>query len=170
MGLVINIGLERFYRHDDENWPKAITALVEAGFTTLLRDAITPGSDLVGARVFEAKRVGKRVESSWLAPADAAPLLAELRSTYKAVGCSSSFAWHELEALGVHDIQDLAVLGDGAIPSPYGTIVLPGQEDRVRVMDLERANKAWDDWDENSNAVCHLMDFALRHRMIIHSA
>lgn len=171
MGLVIDLGLPRFYMHDDENWPKAITALVAAGFTTHLRDVIAPDTDLIGARVFEAKRIGETVESRWLTSAEAEPIIAELRELYDAGGSSPSFSWQELDELGVIDIQRLAVpVGDGKIPYPYGEIVLPGCDGRSsRVMDLHRANRAWDDWDENSNAVIHLMEFALRHHMLIHS-
>jgi hypothetical protein len=170
MGLVVDLGLSRYYDHASEDWPKAVIALVEAGFTTLLRDVITASSDLVGAKVFEARRVGAVIESRWLTPTEAKPLLDELTQLYKNVTSYAAFSWDELEELGVEGIQDLAVLGDGTIPSPYGKLVLPGHKERTRVMDLNRANRLWDDWNDSANTVCHLMAFALRHRMAVHSA
>lgn len=39
MGISMNLGLRRFYRAEDENWPRALEAIVASGWTNVVRDA-----------------------------------------------------------------------------------------------------------------------------------
>lgn len=173
MGLVIDLGLSRFYKPDDAQWPAALNAVVASGMTAVVRD-------VVGARVYEARRVGREVEGRWLPADEAKPIFDELAELQE-VGASASFSWNELEELGVEP-QTLELVFDER-PSPLSTmdtirntqrlggyeiISLPGSLE-VKVGDLRKSADQWDDWDDMSNLVCAIQRIAIRHRMIVHN-
>lgn len=186
MGLVIDLGLQRFYEPNDERWTKALDAIVEMGITSVVRDVIGPGrseaADWLSARVYEAKRIGRDVKGRWLSATEAKPLLDELATEIEQAGGYASYSWDELEELGV-ELQTLELVLDEREPPlsetdelrnlarrlGHETITLPGYSE-VRVGDLIKSNRQWDDWDDMSNTVCAIHSVAIRHRMIVHNA
>lgn len=183
MGLVIDLGLCRFYEPGDERWPKALEAIVASGMTTLVRDvipAIVEAGRKSPLRVYEAKRVGDCVVGGWLPADEAKPLLDEFAEIQEAGGYAS-YSWDELGELGV-ELQTLEVLFDDR-PLPLSsmdelrnlqrrlgceTITLPGCSE-VKVVDLDKWTEQWDDWDDMANLVCAIHGMATRHRLIVHN-
>ena len=160
MGLVVDIGLERFYDADEAMWHEAaVRSLVEEGFTTLARDWI-------GEDVFEVRSTPRGVAKRWLPAAERALIAADR----DAIGApSAEFSWDELDRLHCDFIRDLAFERDGANTSP--TIVLPGSFS-LTVIDLKESLQM--NWrgrrHRQAKIAAKLHAYAARHRLVVHSA
>jgi hypothetical protein len=167
MGLCIDLGLSRFYSHDDDNWPKALEALVESKLTDLVRDVIVgpkPKRGKAPMRVYEAKRVRGNVVGRWLDAAEAKPLLAEWNEVAES-GSSANWSWDDFESLSV-DCQELELVYDKKRFLPPDLVTLPGITEQVKCDDLAHTTLQWEDWDDEARIVCVMHDIATRPRLI----
>lgn len=171
MGLCIDLGLSRFYSHDDDNWPKALEALVEAKLTKLVRDVIVgpkPKRGKAPMRVYEAKRVGKKVIGRWLDAVEAKPLLVEWNAVEKAGG-SANWSWDDFESLHI-DAQELELVYDKKRMLAPDLVTFPGISSQLKCDDLAHTTRQWQDWDHEAAIVCMMHDIATRHRLVVHAA
>lgn len=169
MGLTVNIGLRRYFDGREEaQHCAALRALVEGGITKQVRD-VFPAAGQTPRRIHEVRRLRGAIQAKWLPADEAAPILAEidgLSSTYAA------FAWHQLEALGVDFIQDLAVKCDGEITRPWAGVSFPGITRPVRVIDLSDSLRYnWQGMQHpEAKLAAKMHRVARKHRMVVHSA
>ena len=165
MSLVVRLGLDNLCP-DAHLEPAPVIAklegLVHGGYTTCVREIVSARrEDLDGARVVEVTAQGTR----WLDGDQARPILDAVRRLYEAAGTYDSYSWDQLEEMGAHNIQDLALVLDGKTPRPGLTRVnLDG--DRLRLIDLDDSIANWP--DDTLAASFH--EVARVHRLIVHSA
>jgi hypothetical protein len=171
MTLVVNLGLERFFYGEPDALPLAVASLVEAGYTTLVREIIfAQGRSLEGAKILEVSRQDGEARSRFLSEDEAKPILADIKKVFDKHDTYASFSWDQLDRMPAYDIQPLALTLDGPEKPPDGRIKLPGVSDSMRVRDLTSSIKNWSARHPQARAATALHKLAQKHRLIVHSA
>jgi hypothetical protein len=171
MGLVVDLGLERFYYSDPDTRPIAVASLVERRYTTLVHEIVGEGEDPLRAKVLVAyRRADQVVTWRWLDASERKPILADLAKVHAKHGSYASFSWAELEQIGACDVQPLALVLDGPEKPPNEGVDLPGVTTLLRVVSLERSLHNWGARHPQARAASALHKLAQKHRLIIHCA
>lgn len=168
MGLVMNIGLARFFDCDptEEAWTAALHRIVETGVTDLVRDVIA-ADPFAGGRVYEARRGLHGVEGRFLTDEEAAPLhhgLAEVAS----FGRYASWSWDELDELDLM-LQSLGVVYDREPHWEPEKVVIMHERGPVRMHDLRQAARQFYG-DNMHDLVVTMLAVAGDFRIIVGSA
>ena len=170
MSLTVSLGLESF-ASDRAGVEALLIALVRIGATTCVRHTIPAHAGLVeagaAAIVLEAVRLGRKVVCRELPPAEARPVLKDLRAVARSRGTFAQFSWEQVEH---KEIFDLALTLDGRSPPEVTERIELGPSARVRLVDLARSSRNWLAARGQVGIAKHLHAVARKHRLIVHSA
>lgn len=169
MTMVIRFGLERFFHgQDDETRVQALQALVELGFTSLLREVFGTSPLLEGGRVLEVRRNGDAVVCQWLNEKEAAPILKELRAVFANHDTFVSFSWDETNGFNI-EMPELALRRDGEVALDKDWAI-PGLQ--LRPHDIADFSRCWLGSGQHPQlrAAKAFLKLAEKHRLLLHSA
>jgi len=170
MTLVVSLGLYNFFYDQPDKLPAAVASLVEAGYTTLVREIVSSSRELGSARVLEVNRQKRSVKSRWLDAAEAKPILADVGKVYAKHDTFVSFSWDRLDAIGAYEVHPLALTLDGPTAPPPEGIELPGVSERLHTADLKASLRNWGARDPQARGATAFHKLAQKHRLIVHRA
>ena len=174
MTLSVDIGLSRYFygEETDDTWIAALHAIVESGHADLVRDILS--KIRVGemnnddAQVYEVRRDDNgNVTGRFLDPEERKPIIEWVAQTIDEYDSFASFAWHELERLGMYDLQELAVVFDD--PDAY-RFDIDIDAHTARVAQLDPILSQFDVAHNQAEIAYALAAAAQRHRLILHCA
>lgn len=169
MTMVICFGLERFfYDQDDESRVQALQALVELGFTCLLREVFGTSPLLEEGRVLEVRRDRDAVICQWLNDKEAAPILKELRAVFAKHDTFVSFSWDETDEFNI-EMPELALRRDGKVALDKDWTI-PGL--KLRPDNIGDFSRCWLGSGQHPQlrAAKAFLRLAEKHRLLLHSA